>query len=136
MQRGLLSTWAHDNGFNRLALGHSLDDAMETFFLNLLRAGRARSFQPTAHMTRSNVTVIRPLIASPEAAIIDEVKRLGLPVLETVCPFAGGTERRRVKDLLETLRRDVPDLFANVVNAMENLSDADRWIAAADTGKT
>ena len=41
-----------------------------------------------------------------------------------------------MKDLLETLRRDVPDLFANVVNAMENLSDADRWIAAADTGKT
>ena len=136
MRRGLLSTWAHDNGFNRLALGHSLDDAVETFFLNLLRAGRARSFQPTAHMTRSNVTVIRPLIASPEAAIIDEVKRLGLPVLETVCPFAGGTERQRVKDLLEALRRDVPDLFANVVNAMENLSDADRWIAAADTGKT
>ena len=57
MWRGLLSTWAHDNGFNRLALGHSLDDAVETFFLNLLRAGRARSFQPTAHMTRSNVTM-------------------------------------------------------------------------------
>ena len=131
MRRGLLSSWARDNGCNRLALGHSLDDAVETFFMNLLRAGRARSFQPVAHMTRTDVTVIRPLIASPEAAIADEVWRLGLPVLETVCPFAGGTERQRVKDLLKTLRRDVPDLFANVVNAMENLSDADRWISAA-----
>ena len=79
---------------------------------------------------RFHFTVIRPLIASPEAAIVDEVKRLGLPVLETVCPFAGGTERQRVKDLLEALRRDVPDLFSNVVNALENLSDADRWTAA------
>lgn len=133
MRRGLLSSWARDNGFNRLALGHSLDDAVETFFLNLLRAGRARSFQPIAHMTRTDVTVIRPLIASPEAAIVDEVRRLELPVLETVCPFAGGTERQRVKDLLNELRRDVPDLFANVINALENLSDADRWITAADT---
>ncbi len=135
MRRGLLSSWARGNGFNRLALGHSLDDAVETFFMNLLRAGRARSFHPVAHMTRTDVTVIRPLIASPEAAIVDEVRRLGLPVLETVCPFAGGTERQRVKDLLANLRCGHPDLFANVVNALENLSDADRW-AAADTDET
>lgn len=131
MRRGLLSSWARDNGFNRLALGHSLDDAVETFFMNLFRAGRARSFQPVAHMTRTDITVIRPLVASPEAAIVDEVRRLGLPVLETVCPFAGGTERQRVKELLEGLRRDVADLFGNVVNALENLSDVDRWTSAA-----
>ena len=99
--------------------------------MNLFRAGRARSFQPVAHMTRTDITVIRSLVASPEAAIVDEVRRLGLPVLETVCPFAGGTERQRVKELLEGLRRDVTDLFGNVVNALENLSDVDRWTSAA-----
>lgn len=135
MRRGLLSSWARGNGFNRLALGHHLDDAVETFFMNLLRAGRARSFHPTVHMTRTDVTVIRPLIASPEAAIVDEVRRLALPVLERVCPFAGGTERRRVKELLQDLRRDTPDLFANVVNALENLSDTDRWTIAAEVEK-
>ena len=86
-------------------------------------------------MTRTDVTVIRPLIASPEAAIVDEVRRLALPVLERVCPFAGGTERQHVKELLQDLRRDTPDLFVNVVNALENLSDTDRWTTAAEAEK-
>ena len=133
MRRGLLSSWARGNGFNRLALGHSQDDAVETFFMNLLRAGRARSFQPKAHMTRTDVTVIRPLIAAPESAIIDEARRLELPVQNSACPFAGDTERQRVKELLKNLRRDIPDLFSNVVNAMENLSSADRWTAALES---
>ena len=76
MRRGRLSAWAAENGFNKLALGHSLDDAVETFFLNLLHAGRARSFQPVAYMSRTGVTVIRPLALSTEAAIIDEARRL------------------------------------------------------------
>ena len=127
MRRGRLSSWAAERGFNKLALGHSLDDAAETFFLNLLHAGRARSFQPTALMSRTGVTVIRPLVLSTEAAIIDEARRLRLPILETVCPYAGRTERQTMRDLLKTLRADVPDLYSKVLNALENLSDGDRW---------
>ena len=36
---------------------------------------------------------------------------------------------------LQDLRRDTPDLFANVVNALENLSDTDRWTIAAEVEK-
>lgn len=54
MRRGILSSWAAENGFTRLALGHSLDDAAETFFMNLLQGGRARSFLPVAHMSRAD----------------------------------------------------------------------------------
>ena len=127
MRRGRLSSWAAEQGFGKLALGHTLDDAAETFFLNLLHAGRARSFQPVALMSRTGVTVIRPLVLSTEAAVIDEAGRLGLPILETVCPYAGRTERQSVRDLLGRLRGDVPDLYSKVLNALENLSDEDRW---------
>ncbi|MBR1486591.1 MAG: tRNA 2-thiocytidine biosynthesis protein TtcA, partial [Synergistaceae bacterium] len=68
MRRGIISSWASQNGFNKLALGHSLDDAVETFFMNLLHAGRAKSFQPVAFMSRTNIKVIRPLIFATEAA--------------------------------------------------------------------
>ena len=100
--------------------------------MNLLQAGRARSFLPVVRMSRAGVTVIRPLVLSTEAAIIDEVRRLGLPVLETVCPFAGRTERARVRGFIKALRSGegglaVPDLYAKVVNALENLSDGDAW---------
>lgn len=133
MRRGLLCSWASEHGFGKLALGHTVDDAAETFFMNILRAGRAKSFLPSVLMSRAGVTVIRPLCGCTEAAIIDEVKRLELPVLQTVCPFAGHTERQRIRELIASLRSDIPDLYGKVTNALENLSGDDAWrIRACD----
>ena len=127
MRRGILSSWAQQNGFNKLALGHSLDDAVETFFMNLLHTGRAQSFRPTAHMSRTGITVIRPLVLSTEAAIIDEAKRLSLPIIPTSCPFAGHTERQRIREYIAGLRETVPDLYGKILHALENLSDSESW---------
>ena len=127
MRRGIISSWAAQNGFNKIALGHSLDDAVETFFMNLLHAGRAKSFQPVAYMSRTNITVIRPLVLSTEAAIIDEAKRLELPVIKSPCPFADHTERQRTRDFISELKKQIPDLYSKVINALENLSDSESW---------
>ena len=127
MRRGILSTWASEHGYSKLALGHSLDDAVETFFLNLLHAGRAKSFQPVAHMSRTGVTVIRPLVLSTEAAIIDEARRLELPIIASACPFAGHTERQRIRERIAELRQEVPDLYSKVINALEHLSESESW---------
>jgi tRNA(Ile)-lysidine synthase TilS/MesJ len=125
MRRGILSSRAREGGFNKLALGHNMDDAVETFFMNLFRSGRARSFQPKIYQTRSGVTVIRPLILVRETATVAEAARLKLPILATTCPWAGKTERQRVKNMLEEMR--VPNLFSNVLNALRSLDTSDRW---------
>jgi tRNA(Ile)-lysidine synthase TilS/MesJ len=129
MRRGILSTHARENGFGKLALGHSLDDAVETFFMNLLRAGRARSFQPKFFQERTCVEVIRPLICTRESAVIAEARRLELPVLASNCPYAGKTERQRVKETLAGMAASYPDLYSNVLNALKTLSSSDRWSA-------
>lgn len=127
MRRGIISSWASENGYNKLALGHTLDDAAETFFMNLLHSGRAKSFQPKALMTRTGVTVIRPLVLSTESAVVDEVKRLGLPVVESPCPFSGHTERQRIREYISELRKDIPDLYGKILHALQNLTDAESW---------
>ena len=127
MRRGILSSFASENGFNKLALGHTIDDAVETFFLNLFHTGRAKSFQPVAHMSRTNITVIRSLVLASEAAIIDEVKRLNLPVIASACPFAGHTQRQQVRNLISDLKLNMPDLCAKIIHALENLSEAESW---------
>ncbi|MDR1731102.1 MAG: tRNA 2-thiocytidine biosynthesis protein TtcA [Synergistaceae bacterium] len=129
MRRGILNSKAREEGFNRLALGHNLDDAVETFFMNLFRAGRARSFQPKLYQTRMGITVIRPLIYVRESAIVEEARRLRLPILETTCPWAGKTERHRMKVMLNEMRKEIPGLFSSVVNALCSLSGEDRWPA-------
>ena len=127
MRRGIISSWASQNNFQKLALGHTLDDAVETFFMNLFHAGRAKSFQPKILMTRTGITVIRPLVLSTESAIIDEVQRLNLPVIKSPCPFAGHTERQRIREYIGGLRRDIPDLYGKILNALQNLSDSESW---------
>ena len=127
MRRGIISSWASQNGYSKLALGHTLDDAAETFFMNLFHAGRARSFMPKVLMTRTGVTVIRPLVLSTESAVIDEVKRLNLPVISSPCPFAGHTERQRIRGYIAGLRKDIPDLYGKILHALENLSDSESW---------
>ncbi|MBQ3763504.1 MAG: tRNA 2-thiocytidine biosynthesis protein TtcA [Synergistaceae bacterium] len=127
MRRGIISSWASQNNFQKLALGHTLDDAVETFFMNLFHAGRAKSFQPKALMTRTGVTVIRPLVLSTEAAIIDEVQRLNLQVIKSPCPFAGHTERQRIREYISELRGDIPDLYGKILNALQNLSESESW---------
>jgi len=127
MRRGIISSWASENNFNKLALGHSLDDAVETFFMNLLHAGRAKSFQPVTYMSRTNIKVIRPLVLATEAAVIDEAERLELPIVKTPCPFAGHTERQKIREFLADLRKKIPDLYSKIINSLENLSDSDNW---------
>jgi tRNA(Ile)-lysidine synthase TilS/MesJ len=127
MRRGILSGYARDNRFGKLALGHSLDDAAETFFMNLVRAGRARSFRPKFFQDRSGVEVIRPLVLTRESAIIAEAGRLELPILSTNCPYARKTERQRVKETLSGLESLYPELYGNVLHALKSLSSSDRW---------
>jgi tRNA(Ile)-lysidine synthase TilS/MesJ len=130
LRRGMLSSRAREGGFNKLALGHNLDDAVETFFMNILRAGRAKSFQPKFFQDRTGVEVIRPLIYSRETAILGEAGRLELPVLVGACPYAGKTERQRTKETLSGLKALYPDIFANVVNALKKIDPSDRWRAS------
>ena len=119
MRRGILSSFASSHGFNKLALGHTIDDAVETFFLNLFHTGRSQSFYPAAFMSRANIHVIRPLVLSSEAMIIDEVKRLELPVIESTCPFAGHTHRDNIREIVSNLRKNyVPDLYAKIIHAL------------------
>jgi len=127
LRRGILSSRAQEDGFNKIALGHNLDDAVETFFMNLFRTGRAKSFKPKLLQDRTNVEVIRPLIYSSEASVTDEARRLELPVLRSTCPYAGNTERQRTKEILAGLKSRYPDLLSNVVNALKNIDSSDRW---------
>ncbi|MCL2009785.1 MAG: tRNA 2-thiocytidine biosynthesis protein TtcA [Synergistaceae bacterium] len=127
MRRGLLNTQAREDGFNKLALGHNIDDAVETFFMNVFRAGRARSFRPKFLQDRSNIEVIRPLVYTSEASIANEARRLELPILPSECPYAGKTERQRTKEMLAGFKAKFPDIFSNVVNALKTIDSSDRW---------
>ena len=105
MRRGVTHGTAKKLGCNKVALGHHFDDVVDTFMLNLFFEGRIGCFSPVTYLSRTDITLIRPLIYMPEKDIRYFAKREGLPVLTSPCPADGHTEREEMKKLLDDLER-------------------------------
>ena len=69
MRRGVINNWAHEHGCNKVALGHHMDDVIETLLMSMFYEGRIQTFAPCAYLTRSEVTVIRPMVYVAESTI-------------------------------------------------------------------
>ncbi len=121
MRRGALNGVLRERGLNKLALGHHFDDAVETFLMSLLFEGRLSCFQPVTFLDRSGVTQIRPLIYAGEGRIRTLAAQLSLPVVENPCPQDKGSSRYEIKQLLQRLGADYPDMKSKVFGAMQRL---------------
>ena len=120
MRRAVLANTCVENGFNKLALGHHRDDAVETLLLSLFYEGRFHTFHPVTRMSRTGITVIRPLVYLPESHVKHMQKVLDLPVLKSSCPADGKTERESMSGLLSELKKYCPDIQERVLHALRN----------------
>ena len=126
MRRGALYAKAKELGCNKIALGHHYDDAAETLMLNLFYEGRIGCFRPVTYLSRSDMTVIRPMILTEERQIKSFVKKAALPVEATPCPEDSHTEREEMKTLLHSLDRKHRGIYRRIVGALER-SGLDGW---------
>lgn len=126
MRRGALNNFVRDNGFNKLALGHHWDDAVETFMMSLLFEGRLSCFKPVTYMSRSNVTQIRPLLYLGEGTCRNLADAMNLPVVISTCPLDQTSHRKEIKDLLSTLSAQYPDMKSKIFGSMQRLP-LDGW---------
>ena len=124
LRRGVINSVAIREGCNKIALGHNQDDVLETFLLNLFYTGNIGTFAPKSYMDRSKITLIRPLIYTPEKETKRFVKKNNLSVMKKVCPMDGTSKREDMKQLIFTLGKKIPMLRANLFGAIKrNLSD-------------
>lgn len=124
LRRGVINSIANREGCNKIALGHNQDDVLETFLLNLLYAGNIGTFSPVSYMDRSKVTLIRPLVYTPEKEIKRYVKRNDISVMAKVCPMDGTSKREDMKNLIFSLSKNIPMIRANLFGAIQrNLND-------------
>nr|HPG92904.1 ATP-binding protein [Clostridia bacterium] len=119
MRRGALNGKLNEIGFNKLALGHHSDDVIETFFLSLFYEGRLSTFAPTSFMSRTKITVIRPMIYISEREINAYAKNL--PVVVNPCPADKHTQRQYMKDLLHNVQKDIPFVKERIFSAISHL---------------
>ncbi|MBQ8896497.1 MAG: tRNA 2-thiocytidine(32) synthetase TtcA [Clostridia bacterium] len=117
MRRGALHNAAKEAGCNKLALGHHFDDAVETIIMNLFIEGRFDCFRPVTYLDRSDMTVIRPLLFTPEKEVSHFVRASNIVPVPKNCPADGNTRREEAKNALNELERNDRGVKQRIFNA-------------------
>ena len=118
MRRGAINNIAKKLGCNKVALGHHLDDALETFLMSLVFEGRMHTFAPRTYLSRADITVIRPMIYVHEKDIVSIAKKLELPVVPNNCPADGITKRHSMKEEMARLEAMNPTVKERMLHAI------------------
>lgn len=126
LRRGALNNTAKANGCNKVVLGHHYDDVVETFFLSLFFEGRLGCFSPVTYLTRSGITVLRPLIYVREKAIKKYAREAQLPIVENSCPADGNSKRAYVKEVINRMDAENRGLKDRAFTALVR-SGIDGW---------
>jgi len=126
-RRAVMNRRAAELGFNKVALAHHHDDAVHTFLLNLLTSGQLKTFRPVTELSRSGITVIRPLIYYRETEIINRIEEMGFMPIKNQCPYDGNTTRKDVKDLLTKLKKDYSEVYDHLAAAMRMQKGMELW---------
>jgi tRNA 2-thiocytidine biosynthesis protein TtcA len=123
LKRGALYSLARQFNCNKLALGHHLDDFIETLLLNQFFVGSLKAMAPGMLADNGETTVIRPLVYVAEQDIIRFSRTNHFPVVCCCCPVCGQADqqRKKMKELLTNLERDIPFVKRSLLKALANV---------------
>jgi tRNA 2-thiocytidine biosynthesis protein TtcA len=133
-RRGYLYDLAPELECTKIALGHHLDDLVETLMLNLMFSGRLASMPPRLVAEDKRNVVIRPLAYVAEAQTRAYAEQRGYPVVRCGCLSCGLPDQKRqvVKRMLTQLEKETPGVKRQMLAALGNvrpdhLLDRDLW---------
>jgi tRNA 2-thiocytidine biosynthesis protein TtcA len=123
LRRGVLYRMADAVGATKIALGHHLDDFVETLLLNLFFAGALKAMPARLVSDNQKHVVIRPLVYVTEAEARAYAKENELPIIGCCCPACGdlSLQRQRVKRLVMELEREHPNVKGSMIKALANV---------------
>jgi tRNA 2-thiocytidine biosynthesis protein TtcA len=123
LRRGNLYTYAHENGFTKIALGHHLDDIVETFFLNLLYGGTLKAMPPKLKSDDGRNIVIRPLAYCRERDLDRLAQVRDYPIIPcNLCGSQPNLQRQVVKQMLASWDRKQPGRTETIFRALCNVA--------------
>ncbi len=130
MRRGALYNAAKNLGCNKIALGHHYDDVIETTLMNMLNSGSFQTMLPKLHSTNfEGMELIRPMYFVRENDIKLWAKHHDLHFLQCACRFTeeaaideNRSMRKRTKELIKELKKEIPQVEFNIFKASENVT--------------
>ncbi len=112
---------AEERGCNKIAFAHHRDDIIETLLINLFYGREISTMKPMQEFFRGKLHVIRPLAYLEEELVKKYAREQGIPAVKNRCPTSGASKRQYIKDLLDRLERDNPQIRHNINLAMRHV---------------
>ena len=123
LRRGVLYRLAATHGATKIALGHHLDDFIETALLNLFFQGTMKAMPARLVSDNEKHIVIRPLVYILESEARAYAQESNLPIIGCCCSACGGLslKRQRMKRLIAELEVEHPDIKNSMITALGNV---------------
>lgn len=126
MRRGYLYNRAKELGCNKIALGHHMNDVIETALLNIIYTGRFSGMPPKLRSDNfEGMELIRPLYFIKEEDIISWTKYNNLSFIDCACAITkkkNDSKRLYVKNLVKELLKDNKNADINIYRSLENVN--------------
>lgn len=120
-RRKALFTIAQERGCNKIALGHNMDDFIETMLMNITFQGAFSAMAPLMQMRKFPISVIRPLCLVNENNIARYAQLAQYPPQTKNCPYERSSNRQQMKELLAQLEQLNPEARYNLWGSMSNI---------------
>ncbi len=125
LRRGILYNTAEELGVNKIALGHHMDDLVETMFMNMFHGSRLKTMPPKLISDDKRNVVIRPLVYCREKDIVNYAERKEFPIIPcNLCGSQTNLERVRIKNMLTEWDKQSPDRVGNIFRSMQNITSS------------
>lgn len=121
LRRKILFDFCREENCSLLALGHHMDDAVETLMMNMVFNGTMSSMPPDLSMFEGNLHIIRPLLLLEESEIVEYCRIRKFPPLQKECPWSGDSQRAAAKKLVASMKENNPGACRNIFKAMSNI---------------
>ena len=129
MRRGALYAKAKELGCNKIALGHHLNDVVETTLMGMFYGSQLQAMLPKLHSKNfEGISLIRPMYCIREEDIIAWRQYNELEFIQCACRFTescticdnggGGSKRQEMKVLIRRLKQNNPDIERNIYNSL------------------
>ena len=122
LRRGVLYSFARNNGINKIALGHHRDDMIETLFLNMFYGGKLKSMPPKLLSDDGENVVIRPLAYCRERDIKEYSALKEFPIIPcNLCGSQDNLQRQAIKSMLREWDRKYPGRTETIFASIQNV---------------
>ena len=106
-RRTELIKFARENGYNKIALGHHMDDIVETLLMNMLYKGEFSGMPPMVPYEKYPCSIIRPLCYCEESEIIEYAEDAGIRKFTCTCEFSKASHRKSIREEINRMNSDL-----------------------------